>query len=1173
MTTLTSYQLKALKLDKHIALTANAGSGKTFVLAQRFLKIVIDEKIPIKKIVAITFTDKAAGELYNKISKQIESELEIKSDNNKDKYRRSRLKNIREQLVSANISTIHSFCLNILKEFAPEANLDASFMPIDKETSNEILDISLEESFNEMIEDGNYSEQLKNAVRVLGSKSNLIKQLKLLVNKRRSFNKMKDDYLKSSLEEIIEKQKSLFEKYFSSIFVIREAELIERISQFNDDVKSQNPQNNFAGQIEELLERLMNNDLTKIVRLKTYDEMFNAMLKKDKFIKQQGYATKELIAENQELNEILNRQASIISKFDIENEGEILFTFAKFVKSFAVILEYIIEKYSQLKKEKGYIDFEDILLFTEEVLQNEEVISKLKEKYHYIMIDEFQDTNEIQINIFFPILENLTKGNLFVVGDEKQSIYMFRDAELSIFNDTKQIISEVDGSENLLNLPHSFRLSKEIAFFTNYLFSRLFENYDTKFNEVKYNELVYFDKDENPESKIEVLISDQTKEEYNSQAEIICSKIIELSNSEKVQLNQIAILCRKRNDFVLLEKELVKQNIPYTILGGRGFYQRQLVLDLYNYLSFLINQNNDSALLSILRSPFFSLSDSELFLLSFCDGKNLHEKLKKASKESEKIRRIYLILEDHIMFVSQNKLSDLLRKIFNDTAYITVIVKRINSRQELANIEKLFEVAQTYMNQGFRSLYDFVYYLNESIQLTEDEGQAEVSASENSIKIMTIHQSKGLEFDAVFIFNMQSNFNLTSIKSKDIDFDKEFGFISKVPSINYFDEYKTTNAVTLFGQLIKRKEIAEQKRLLYVAVTRAAKFLFLCYDDNGKTNENSFAGLVKKAIPNLSLLAPTKFSGTLKRMYKTEEIFNEDEIVVSLDLDLQTLSNNEKLNRKISESDENNFEINPQTIYDFSEGEVITASQFALFQQCPVKYQLIYEFGINEISELLPSKKKYESEIGNSPKQGTERGTIVHSVLSAEVKSEDLELFIKNKFSVDDDIIKESAELIKKYYSSEIFINFKNNGKHFNEFEVYTEIENFYLHGFIDKLIIDGSKAIIIDYKTDIINDENLSQKIEYYSNQILFYCKMIFEKFIQINSIEIKLIFLNSLEKSYSKEINRNGSEIISIKENLNNFISSIRERKYNFNKLGCGNCQFLINEKCIKEKLEIHE
>jgi ATP-dependent helicase/nuclease subunit A len=1163
MTTLTTYQQKALKLDKHIALTANAGSGKTFVLAKRFLKIILDEKIPIKKIVAITFTDKAAGELYNKISKQIESELINEADLSK-KYR---LKKIREQLVSANISTIHSFCLNVLKEFAPEANLDASFLPIDKETSNEILDLAVEESFQEIINDYEKSTSLKNCVRIIGSKSNLIKQLKQLVNKRRSFLKMKNDFLNKSIDELKEHQISLFDKYFGSIFLLDENKLIKRISVFNKDVSVSNPKNKISDQISELLERLDQQSLTKIGRLQTYQELFNVMLTNKSQIRQQGYAPKEILESNLELNELLSEQAKIISKFDLVNPEAVFKNYSKFIKDITIVLDSVISKYSLMKKEKGFIDFEDILLFTEKVLEHEEVTQKLKEKYSYIMIDEFQDTNEIQINIFLPILENLNKGNLFVVGDEKQSIYMFREAEIGIFNETKKMISEIDGKENLLNLPHSFRLSKEIAFFSNHLFSHLFRNYDSSFNEVQYNELVYFDKGENPNSKIEILVSNQTEEVFYTQPELICSKIAELINVEKVELNKIAILCRKRIDFTELEKELIKQQIPYTIIGGRGFYQRQLVLDLYNYLSFLINQNNDAALLAVLRSPFYALDDSQIFLLSFQKGNNLFEKLKTFAKSNYDFEKVISILQDHIDFVSQNRLSELLRRIFNDTAYTSVIINRINSKQELANIDKLFEVAQSYINQGFRSLYDFVNYLNDSIQLSEDEGQAEVSASENSIKIMTIHQSKGLEFDAVFLFNLQTKFNLTNVKAKDIDFDKEFGFITKIPLDNYFDEYKSPVNISVYGNIIKRKEIAEQKRLLYVAVTRAAKYLFLCYDDNGKISEDSFAGMLKSVFPSLSTFTPIKLDGSLRKMFKKNDSFDEEDIPISIDLEIFTKAEDQKLILRNENNVENKFEINTEKLLDKSKGEVITASQYAVYNNCPVKYQLIYELGINEISEMLPSKVNYEYYDNDTPQTGSERGTIVHHLLAYDTPKQYLKQTAESKFKSADNIIEESIRLVENFYSSDIYNSLMKSGDHFNEYELYSEFEDIYLHGYIDKLIIDNSGGILVDYKTDNINESNITSKIELYKNQLMFYAKMIFDRFPKVQEVEIKLIFLNDLSKSYSEVVKRNSDALHELEKNLQKLIDSVRERKYNFNKLNCGNCQFFINKKCIKE------
>ncbi|HRI48337.1 MAG TPA: UvrD-helicase domain-containing protein, partial [Ignavibacteriaceae bacterium] len=181
MTTFTKHQLEALNTNAHISLTANAGSGKTFVLKERFLKIVLELGVPLREIVAITFTKKAASELYKKIAELIDSRI----NDIKYKNERGKLEEIRRQLISANISTIDSFCVNILKEFPVEAGIDANFSPIDETLTTELLELSVEETIKRHLNRPDLEKSLKELIRVFGSVSVVKKQITSLVRKRK----------------------------------------------------------------------------------------------------------------------------------------------------------------------------------------------------------------------------------------------------------------------------------------------------------------------------------------------------------------------------------------------------------------------------------------------------------------------------------------------------------------------------------------------------------------------------------------------------------------------------------------------------------------------------------------------------------------------------------------------------------------------------------------------------------------------------------------------------------------------------------------------------------------------------------------------------------------------------------------------------------------------------
>ncbi|MDH7606051.1 MAG: 3'-5' exonuclease, partial [Melioribacter sp.] len=563
----------------------------------------------------------------------------------------------------------------------------------------------------------------------------------------------------------------------------------------------------------------------KITLIKLIDEKI--ITDSSRTVRKTGYLNKNRDDYSKEINTAEEIFSIMKNFYDIQNDNKLHFELARFGKNFIDIYNYVLNVYSEKKHQRSYLDFEDILLFTQNILKLDDVKLYLQKKYKYIMIDEYQDTNELQYKIFMPILDDLKTGNLFVVGDEKQSIYMFRDAELEIFNRTKEEIKRSEPEGKLLNLPHSFRMAPQIILFTNKLFSKLFTNPEPFYNEVEYSELICT-KDETEEGTVEFILADAAKE--ITEAEMVANKIIEITSgaSKKVEFRDIGILCRKRDYFEELEKEFIKKKIPYIIVGGKGFYQQQIIYDIYNYLSFLINQNDDAALIGILRSPFYTISDTELYEISLEEGKNFFEKFINKSSQNENYKTIVNQILKHIDMAISSELYALIRQILLDTNYWAVIASKRNSEQELANINKLISLARNYSKKSFKNLYDFVFALKNSIKTIEDESQAQIVKDEDAVKLLTIHQAKGLEYKAVFIYGCNGYTKEDSVRTRGMNIDKVFGFLVKVPLNNdYYDGYYTPPVAALYNYINYKKNIAEIKRLIYVAVTRAMNYLYI----------------------------------------------------------------------------------------------------------------------------------------------------------------------------------------------------------------------------------------------------------------------------------------------------------------------------------------------------------
>ncbi len=1169
MSTLTKYQTEALRYDRHISLTANAGSGKTTVLAKRFVEILLNENVTLNNIVAITFTEKAASELYTKIAKELDAKLSESIGVQKNK-----LESLRRNLVSAKISTIHSFCIDVLKDYAPEAGIDASFSPIDARLANELLEQSIDELLNKRIRED--SKEIKNLIRIFGNKSTLISKVKLLFNKRKSTQKLDEDIYRKPTNEIALWFKSNFENKIELVFHQLIIDLIREVSELNIIAS------NFkATEVSIEINRLTNEINSKkelVEKLILLLELGNELLKKDGRVKQQKYVNAAIYSENESLIESINEKFSELKRIDIShNYEELNVELAQFGKSLINFYRDVNEKYTTKKQQSSFLDFEDLLLLTYKLLQNKDLANQLSQKYKYLMVDEFQDTNEIQYEIFMPILQYLSTGNLFVVGDSKQSIYMFREAEVKVFNDTKELIGNREGEKSLLQLPHSFRLAPNIAFFTNKLFGKLFANPNTFFNEVEYNDLVCAYLKEN-EGEIEILVSEE--EEGTSEVALVVRKIIQMVNrsENKKSFSDITILCRVRKNFTELENEFTKYNIPYSIVGGKGFYQQQLVLDVYSYLSFLINNKNDLALVSILRSPYYGISDVELTEISLCVGKSFFDKFKSYSNENSNYKNTTNQLNAHIILATKTDVSTLLRRIHNETSYWSYIANKHDGKQEIANLEKLIQKAIHFNEQGYSTLYDFTNYLKDAINNLEDEGHAESDKTENTIKIMTIHQAKGLEFKVVILYKTNhKNFDET-IKTKDISVDKDFGILAKLPNKNnYFEDFKQAPIVGLFNYFQNKKSIAELKRLLYVAITRAEEQLIISMQlKKGKLQNDSFASMIIESL-NINLSESVNMlKGDLIYMkyvdgnYQTikKEIASEINICNSIELD-ETFQNS---NQKEAVKD---YEILIDKIPGSEKNEIISASKISLFLQCPRKYQLTYEFGYGELTKLFKEQNDFEfnakEEEENIP--GNILGRIVHAVLEQVVDENELENCVHKLVYVDDEILtlsdlrKKNLELevfhlIETFYKSKSFEELKPYKNYYNEFEIYKRENDYYLYGIIDRLVFEKDKIIIVDYKTDRINEKNVDEKVNTYLNQLKFYAYILISKFKFVTTIKLNLVFIRDDSFSISQKIDI--KEIMEFGEIIKDSVLKIRSKQFEIDAPGCKDMKYYLLDEC---------
>lgn len=1167
---ITPFQKDALDFSSNIILTANAGSGKTFVLSKRFVEILLKENVEIENIVAITFTDKAAGELNKKIAGEIEER--IKETSNLKEL--NKLENARRQLVSANISTIHSFCISILKEFSPEAGIDANFIPVDQSTSDELILLSIDESLNHLISNTDYSEALKYLIRFFGSKISLIENMQYGIEQRKIIEQNARTLYDKPADEFVVMLNSLFERYYDHFFGSSIPKVLDSISAINSHVLKLKPENQIALEVLSKLKTLVNTER----RDELFDglkELQNLILTQKNEIKNRGYLSKNREQYFSEINEVESLFSRIGQILNSDFSEKALLEYYHFGKNYLKVYDYVLKLYSDKKSEKGYLDFEDILLLTQKIINMEEVKDYLRLRYKFIMIDEYQDTNDIQYRIFMPILDNLRQGNLFVVGDEKQSIYMFRDADLAVFNKTKDDIAELNEKGKLLLLPHSFRMTPELVLFTNKLFSQLFSNADPILNEVGYNELIYA-KEEIEEGEVNFLIAREP--DPFTEAELVASKILEIVSSGLIKLNEIGILCRKRSMFQVLEEAFVSKNIPYTVLGGKGFYQKQSISDLYNYLNFLVNPDDDAALVGILRSPFYNFSDPKLFEISLMEGKNFFEKLKSYSLKDDQSKNTVLSLNSHLDLSVSSGIFTLIRRILTDRGYWSVVSAKRNSTQELANLNKLISIARDFHSKSFNNLYDFTLYLRDAIDSMQDEGQAQIAKDSDTVKLLTIHQSKGLEYKAVFIYGCNDYSKENLIRSRSMGIDKEFGFPVKVfMNGSYFAGAVTPAVVSLYNYIHQQKNNAELKRLLYVAVTRAMNYLYISSTLNKYPSGGSFLEMFREGLNINFEMSPLFLSGDVVFMIKNNESFTFQKTKISTEIKIAS-EFKELPPLKSGETESTGKKMLLQTITDRPKQEIISATKISMFTQCPVKYELTYELGyptvFNMVKKYSANEFEFNSKEDEELKQYAEiKGRIIHSLLSENVERADIEV-VMEKFIASESInhpeqvlkLRNSvSETLNRYYDSETFKTIQSYTEFRNEFEIYTEEGDNFLYGIVDRLIIEKERLLIIDYKTDDIEKEMIESRAADYYQQLKFYAYILSKFFSGQNYFDLQLVFLKHPDQTLLKRIDR--KDLMKYRNGLLNSIEDIQDKNYKPNLDHCRKCHFFFEgNKCVK-------
>lgn len=1152
----TKEQLDAITArERSVIVSAAAGSGKTSVLVERLIRIIADSEnpIPVEKMIVATFTNDAAAEMKQRLSLSLSNLI---NERPSDKW----LSRQHAMLGNASISTIHSFCFDLIRDNITMLSLASDFRIIDETEENILKNNVLEDLIDSYYENHpEVMEMLNNSFcgnndaplcRMILELYGCISSIPFFKNWLKELDRQYDNNI--YLQEYIKKLKNTL---FVCIKKLNTA--YEKASDISDDklITLLDDDKNIVNKALSFLEE---DDYEKLsdylsdVKYKNFPSAGKnyAYPEERQFIKKIRDSVKETIKSAAE-----NRAMLIYFKDDINRHKEIMSALSKIIVEFSENLY----KAKESKNAIGFDDAEQIVLNLlaecdeDGKITRTKLAEELSEYYQVIMIDEFQDSNNRQDMIFRLLSRNGSAesygNNLFFVGDVKQSIYRFRLANPDNFiNAVNNAVpyKENDKRNSYIKLNRNFRSSEQVINFVNYVFKNIMTE---NAGDIDYNENEFLIKGaefyENNRDTHIMLIDKSDSGADDIEAVCIAKKIRRMldekvsvskdngKSSRPCEMKDFCILLRNRKKIPVYASQLEKYGIAVSCEEVSGYLRSREVSALLNLLRVVDNPLSDIPITSVMLSPMFMFSADEVAEIRLINNENnIYTNLYDAlgiendkpifSKDDmiyTKSKFLYDFINELRILSTFCTLPELIQKIYDSTDFTSVIQLYKDSEKKKANLRMLLEYANSYELNSGNGLSGFVKYIDSVMESKGDFKSGSVSASsQNAVYIKTMHKSKGLEFPFVFIAETSTRFSIQD-KLKPFQFSCDCGIGFKLQNKEKYEKFTTIPYEYICGYN-QNKMLSEEMRLLYVALTRAKERLFITVNKSdseaGKAreyaadiymNQGITAPLVSSAKSMgdwlLMTLISHRKSGRLREAFGIYESYvNEDDFEISY----------EEL------KPDNSYE----EIADSKEIEVSTEEN-KISEKIRKAFEFEYDFKLSELNSKLSvsdivknddsadfilSRPAFMTESGKLT--AAEKGTALHRFLQfADFKNLEADFEKEKKRMLDFGYISQKQsdsimyEDIDAFLHSEIYKMIKNSYRiirekkfliSINDLELENDFGDKYkgtdgmLNGIIDMIIENEDHFVLVDYKTDKI--DNLNIIAEKYKNQILLYKK-----------------------------------------------------------------------------------
>ena len=877
--TWTEEQKKVISLrDRNILVSAAAGSGKTAVLVERILSKIMDPARPvdIDRLLIMTFTRAAAGEMKERISAAIDQKL-CENPDNEHLQRQATL------IHNAQITTIDGFCAYIIRNYFHMIGLDPGYRTAEEGE----LKLLREDVMKEVLEAAYDRKDEKFLTLVecyaTGKTDDEIRDMIYRLYDASMSHPFPEEWIKECLRayEVDSLEELRSSGAMELIWKIAE-ENLNQIRAFLDRAEEVCHSMNGPYAYDKAIgdDRLLLEDALNCAEKQDYDGL-SELLKEHKFARLATIRDPEVDDEKKELvKDYRDREKEIWGelkeKYFNQSEEQLLIYLKycqKPLEGLAEITRKFKGTFAAKKREKNILDFTDMEHFALEILMQKDgetitpsaAARELSARYDEVMVDEYQDSNLVQ-----EMITNLVSGwadkrkNIFMVGDVKQSIYRFRLARPELFMEKYHSYSLEDGSEQRVDLHKNFRSRKEVLSSVNYIFRQIMGEdlggitYDD--DNALYAGASFPDKEHEEAAQTEVLLIEKDGEELEEKGAQTVQELEALAIAQRIQrivgieevLDKETGTYRKAEygDIVILlrtstgwaepfSQVLTSKGIPVYTASRTGYFAAQEVVTLLNYLRVCDNPLQDIPLTGVLHSPIVGCTVQELAMIrSTCpDGRVYESLLAYSEREPETMDEEEKALQEKIRgFLTQltsmrdlavyTPVHELILSILRETGYGDYMKAIPGGAQRGANLHMLVEKAMDYEKTSYRGLFNFVRYIEKLQKYEVDFGEVNLAdAGSGAVQIMTIHKSKGLEFPIVFAAGMGKKFNFQDINNRFL-IHPEMGF-----GVDVILPEKRLILSTVQKQLIrhqiKRESLGEELRVLYVALTRAKEKLII----------------------------------------------------------------------------------------------------------------------------------------------------------------------------------------------------------------------------------------------------------------------------------------------------------------------------------------------------------